>query len=52
MTTDRHPAAPPVHPASRATLPWVPTLTRRQRRDLAVRLARLSSAPVRTPDLG
>jgi hypothetical protein len=51
MTTIRHAAAAPVHPASRATLPWVPTLTRRQRRDLAARLARRASAPAGALDL-
>jgi hypothetical protein len=51
MTTLRNPAAAQVHPASRATLPWVPTMTRRQRRDLAARLARRSSAPARPAEL-
>ena len=51
MTTMRHTSTAPAHPASRATLPWVPTLTRRQRRDLAARLARLSGTPARSLDL-
>ena len=45
MTSRISPAAVvTAHAQGRATLPWVPTLSRRQRRTLAARIARPSTA--------
>jgi hypothetical protein len=45
MTSASGPAAVvAAHAQGRATLPWVPTLSRRQRRALAARLAQPSKA--------
>jgi hypothetical protein len=52
MTSRTAPAAViTAHAQGRATLPWVPTLSRRQRRTLAARIAQSSTAHHFTAEL-